>query len=221
MATQFTVQHGDVLEVPSDLLLLKYAGSFCGAGEQVATVLLERKLCSHMDIRPGPDDFAIVETAGAIAPVRVLFLGTKAPDVFDYEHMRHFGRRAVQVLARQRLGVETLTTTVHGVRYGLDAGESLRNLMDGLQAGLAAEENLALSRIVFVERDPRRARVLSGLLPGVREELKESAGAPQAASSMRAKAPDPDLTRSAAAPVAEAPARPVRVPDRAAPPKRP
>ena len=59
--TRFLVEEGNVLDVPSDLLLLKYAQSFYGADEAVATRLISAGVCNRGQLQPAPADFVVVE----------------------------------------------------------------------------------------------------------------------------------------------------------------
>jgi len=95
MLPEFRVEHDDVLKVPSDLLLLKYAQSFYGADGRVASVLEKSGARLLRDLHPSPDEFVIVETRGAIAASRVMFLGTPPLNVFSYAQMRHFAARSI------------------------------------------------------------------------------------------------------------------------------
>jgi hypothetical protein len=78
----------------------------------------------------------LLETGQAIAAKRTLFLGTPRLHDFRYREMTQFARRAIKVIDENRLPIQTLTTTVHGVGYGLDVAESLRALLL-FSAGLA------------------------------------------------------------------------------------
>jgi hypothetical protein len=178
MPSEFSVKQDDITKVGSDLLLLKYAKSFHGADLAVANLLFSAGICAERDIRPRPDEFVIVETKKVIAPSRVMFLGTPGLGDFNYGRMRRFASRAIEVLATEELPVRTLTTTVHGVNYGLDASESLQNLVRGFQDGLARFPNCLVEKIAFVERRERTARILTSALeslyPG-RAEPRERA----------------------------------------------
>lgn len=91
--TEFAVKAGDVAEVPSDLLLLKYAQASYGADAAVASRLISAHLCSADEIKPTPGDFVVIETQGTIACKRVLFLGTPPLRSFTYNEMEVFARR--------------------------------------------------------------------------------------------------------------------------------
>jgi hypothetical protein len=164
---EIAVQCADIASVPADLLLLKHAQSLNGADQSVAARLAEHGICRESDIAPAVGDYFLVETGGAIAARRTLFLGTPRLRDFRYPEMTQFARRAIWVIGEKRLPVRTLTTTVHGVVYGLDVAEALRALILGFQQGLAAGPLPQLEKIIFVERNARRCEQLQTLLQGV------------------------------------------------------
>ncbi len=168
MATKFTVQQNDITELPSDLLLLKYAKGFHGGDLVVANLLAASGACTEAELSPRPDGFAIVETGGAIAPRRVMFVGTPALRDFSYDQMHRFAVRAIEILAQKRLPVTVLTTTIHGVNYGLDASESLQSLVRGFQQGLAEHPDCRINEIAFVEKRERTARIIKAALDSLR-----------------------------------------------------
>src|ERR1700746_1607383 len=133
MATKFSVQQNDITTLPSDLLLLKHAKGFHGGDFAVATLLTNAGTCTEAEISPRPDDYIIIEAGKALAPARVMFVGTPPLWDFSYNHMHHFGARAIEILSQESLHVRLMTTTIHGVNYGLDASESLQSLVRGFQ----------------------------------------------------------------------------------------
>lgn len=161
---EFAVKEGDVVREPSDLLLLKYARGFHGADQAVASRLISAGVCAEAELRPAPGDFVVLETKGTIAPKRVLFLGTPALLSFNYNEMEMFARQAVEKIADLNLPVQLLTTTVHGIGYGLDGGEALQRLVLGFQGGLSEHELKAIERITFLTLDKREERMLSSVL---------------------------------------------------------
>jgi hypothetical protein len=167
MPIEISVQCADVASVPSDLLVLKHAQNFYGADQSVAARLLAHGVCREEEISPADGEHVLLETGEAIAAERTLFLGTPRLRAFRYREMTQFARRAVESIARERLPVQTLTTTVHGAGYGLDVAEALRALIFGFQQGLATSPLPKLQRIIFVERNKRRCELLQGLLEGV------------------------------------------------------
>jgi len=159
--TEFSVQLGDVLDVPSDLLLLKHAQHFFGADEAVARQLVSERLCSEADLRVKPGNFVIIDTQEAIAPKRVMFLGTPPLHDFTYDEMREFAQKAIEKLASLDLRINTLTTTVHGTGYGLDGGESLQQLVKGFDEGLKKWKQVPVEKIIFVTLGKRAKRMLT------------------------------------------------------------
>lgn len=162
--TEFAVKEGDVVEVPSDLLLLKYAQAFYGADAAVASRLMSAHLCSDAEIRPTPGDFVVIETQGTIASKRVLFLGTPPRRSFTYNEMEVFARRAVEKIMDLGLPAQVLTTTVHGTGYGLDGGEALQRLVRGFREGLSKHKVTAIERITFLTLSEREERMLNAAL---------------------------------------------------------
>ncbi len=167
MSIQICVQCADIANVAADVMLLKHAGSFYGADQSVVARLTERDLCRESDISPAEGAFVLLDTGKVLAASRVLFVGT--PDLyhFGYREMTRFARRAIEVMAGREIPVRTLTTTVHGVGYGLDMAEALRSLVFGFQQGLATAHLPQLEKIIFVELSSRRCELLQTLLQGV------------------------------------------------------
>jgi hypothetical protein len=167
MAIEISVQCADVTSIPADLLLLKYAQNFYGADAAVAARLTERGICHEADISPAKGEYALIDSAAAVAAARTIFLGTPRLRDFRYREMTQFARRAVEIICQRRLPVRRLLTTVHGAGYGLDIAEALRSMIFGFQQGLAAAPLPQLEKIVFAERNPRRCELLQSLLEGV------------------------------------------------------
>jgi hypothetical protein len=167
MSIEIAVQCADIVNVVSDLLLLKHARNFYGADQAVAARLTERGVCQESNISPAIGEHVLLDTSAGIAATRTLFMGTPKLREFRYREMKQFARRAIELIAEARLPVRTLTTTVHGVGYGLDVAESLRSMIFGFQQGLATSPLPQLQKIIFVERNARRCELLQTLLEGV------------------------------------------------------
>lgn len=172
--TEFAVQEGDVAAVASDLLLLKYAQSFYGADAAVATLLVSSRVSSYEEISPAPGEFAVVETRGALAPARAMFVGTPPLRSFSYDEMHRFAGRAIEKIADLGLNVRTITTTVHGTGYGLDGGEALQRLVRGFREGLIKHNLTGIRKIIFLTLGERAARMLQTTL----ETMEAHEGAP-------------------------------------------
>jgi hypothetical protein len=162
--TEYQVKLADVTKEPSDLLLLKHAQAFYGADKVVASALISAGICKEPELHLEPGHYAVFETKGVIAPARVMFLGTPQLYSFTYEEMQRFARRAVEVIAQERIPAVVMTTTVHGTGYGLDGGESLQRLVRGFEAGLAAAPSAGLGKVIFATLGEREVRTLSAIL---------------------------------------------------------
>jgi len=164
MSLQVSVSKDDVTSAAADVLLLKHAQRFYGADEAVALRLVRAGVCSEADLVPAEGQYRLVDAGGAIGARRVLLVSTPALFDFRYTEMRHFARKAIEILSRQKFPIETLGTTVHGAGYGLDIEESLRALLFGFQQGLTTHPIPALKKIAFIERNARRYDALSHAL---------------------------------------------------------
>ena len=164
---EFSIKVGDVMEEPSDLLLLKYAQASYGVDSAVKSRLISAGLSVEDDLRPSPGDFVVIETKGTIAPKRVMFLGTPHLQGFDYDEMEMFTCRAIEKIADLGLTVNILTTTIHGTGYGLDGGEALQRLIQGFWNGLSKPKPRAIERITFLTLEKREERMLSSVLRGI------------------------------------------------------
>lgn len=185
----YEVRIGDVADVESDLLLLKHAQKFYGADGAIASRLLASGICADGDLAVSPGRFALVETGGAIAPSRVMFLGTPRLPEFGYREMQQFARKFIAVVGQEKLPVRTVTTTVHGPGYGLDSGESLQCLIRGFEEGFAEAPPLALERIVFLTRSAREQRTLLAALASLQRPQRVAADSDDARQITGRRAP--------------------------------
>lgn len=171
------VQHGDALEFPSDVLLLKYANGLHGADRAVFDRLYPHAVtfddetdeytldASHRGILPKPDGYRFVSTQGRISPPECLVLGVGPLRSFEYEAMRRFGRRGIEALAGERPQAEVMSAPISGPGFGLDELESLKALVAGfVDAITAGDLPASLERVVIVERSGGRARRLRDAL---------------------------------------------------------
>lgn len=181
MTLQVSVVKDDVTDIQADVLLLKYAQRLYGADEAVALRLFRPGTGFEEDLDPEPGEYRLWTTEKWIGAKRTLFIGTPRLGEFRYPQMRQFARRAIEILAAEKVPVKTLATTVHGAGYGLDIEEALRSLIFGFQQGLTTHPLTDLKQIVFVERNARRFEVLQHALEDV--ELVLPNAQPHAAKS--------------------------------------
>lgn len=147
-----TIQRGDIMQVESDVVALKYAQKFYGPDRQVADWLMTQGGFTPDQLMPAVDQHRLVNTEGNIAARRALFVGTVTSRNFDYKVVRRLAAQTLAALAKELPNTEHLTTTVHGIGFGLDESEVMRaqfaGYLDAIDAGYYPE---SLRRITVVE----------------------------------------------------------------------
>lgn len=152
----FTVEQGDILSRPGDVIALKHADALYGVDE----VVYKKMLAAGREAPRLPKiyGFTLHPTLGTTAATNVLFVGVEPLRGFGYEQIRSFGERVLTSLAGSLPSTKTLLLTVHGPGYGLDEVEAfsaeLSGLLDAITSGDYPE---SLKDIIFVERNPGRA----------------------------------------------------------------
>lgn len=159
------VVNSDIRDVMADVVVLKYAQGFHGADAAVAATLPSR---TQRQIAPHSGEHTLVKSDGELAAESVLFLGVLPLFRFDYDQIRLFAKRALQIVAEELPHARTLAMTVHGVGYGLDEREAFLAQLAGL--GEVATRFPQLERVTIVEKSASRARRLRALLDEVRKE---------------------------------------------------
>ena len=96
-----------------------------------------------------------------------MILGTFPIQSFDYDEVHRFARRAIEGIEEAGIDVPHLATTLQGVGFGLDAGESAQSLVLGFLEGLRAVQRSSVKRISIVERNDRLVRVIHDSLEQV------------------------------------------------------
>lgn len=162
-----TVEQGDALQLPADVLALKYADHLYGV-DLVAVLTLDTAGLRASDRLPKKDDFCLIASQGALAAQSVLFLAVGDLYVFDYGRIRDFGRRVISLLARHAPDTRHVCLTLHGTGYGLDEAEAFKAELAGLFDAISADDYPPyLERITIVELDEGRAERLSALLGSI------------------------------------------------------
>ena len=158
---EIEVEVSDICDVAADVVVLKHAQSFFGADAVVAATLTQdSKRALH--ITPAPGDFALVPTSGRIAAPQVVFVGVAPLFRFDYQEIRAFASRALEIVAAELPDAEHIAMTMHGVGYGLDEREAFLAQIAGLLE--TAPTAPTVRKVTIAERDPGRARRLSAIL---------------------------------------------------------
>lgn len=110
------------------------------------------------------DDYVLINCDSVIHPHSVLVIGTGPLSAFGYPEMKRFAERAINIISEHNIPVKRLTTTIHGAGYGLDAEESLLQLVQGFHDGLTLDNAPSIQDIIFVELEPRKAQLLTTAL---------------------------------------------------------
>ncbi|HYJ85040.1 MAG TPA: hypothetical protein VEW46_03155 [Pyrinomonadaceae bacterium] len=163
MTYRILVENAEITGFHCDVLVLKYAQGFHGADRRVANLIYPED--AHLRIRPRPNDYTLLPSNQKLAAPRVLFVGVPSLSEFDYEQIRMFSKRSLEILSRELPQTTHVAMTIHGVGYGLDERESflaqIAGVLDAFQRWLVPT---GLQRITFVERDAERAARLKTLL---------------------------------------------------------
>ncbi|HEX6596028.1 MAG TPA: hypothetical protein VF045_03785 [Acidimicrobiales bacterium] len=156
------VRHGDVLDTPADVLLLKYAERHYGADLAAHRRLASKGIDSPP---PPPGGYSFVRTGGALAAAEILTIAVGPLGSFEYEEIRQFGSDALRILASERPSVRVLAGPIHGPGTGLDEVEAVKSLVAGFVDEITGGDAPAgLERIVIVERNLSRVRWLQPVI---------------------------------------------------------
>jgi hypothetical protein len=158
---QIVIETTDIRDVAADVVVLKHAQSFYGADAVVAATLTQDPRRT-LEVSPAPGDFALVDSAHNLASPHVLFVGVSPLSHFEYQEIRAFANRTIEIIARELPATEHLAMTMHGVGYGLDEREAFLSQIAGLWE--AASRLPALRKVTIAERNQARARRLQALL---------------------------------------------------------
>ena len=162
-SVEFTVEGGDVMTFDADVLVLKHAQEFYGADEAVALKLQEAGV-SVKKLTPKIGEHVYLDSHGSVRAAHVLFVGTPTLFEFDYDDIRKFSAKALEVLAEKSPGAKRVAMTIHGVGYGLDetaaAKAQFAGLWDALNGGNVPR---ALETISLIDINPERVKRLREL----------------------------------------------------------
>ncbi|MBN8908212.1 MAG: hypothetical protein J0H99_16605, partial [Rhodospirillales bacterium] len=153
--TEIKVVAGDILAVPADVLVLKFAGARYGVDETVATIL---EAWQPRPLKEGESQL-VEHTSSRIRAQKVLFIGVADLHNFRYREIREFGREIISVGSRLASSPEIIATTLHGTNYGLDEQEAFLALYQGIIDGLA-EFDHRIKEVLIVEREASLAKRL-------------------------------------------------------------
>ena len=151
------MEAGDITAVHTDVIVLKYARDFHGADLAVATLLIEGGLSAEA-LQPDVGERRLLRGLSRLGAPQVLMVGTPSLGQFRYAAIREFAYASLHHLAREAPDTTSVAFTIHGPGYGLDEGEALQSLVNGLLD--AHGQRLTprrLERVVVVEKRESRA----------------------------------------------------------------
>lgn len=167
MKIEFLVACRDALTYESDVLVLKYAQARWGLDDDVARILVSNGVATDTQLSPARGFFAIVDSRRLLGAPHAMFLGTFPVQSFDYDEVSRFARRAIEGVAEADVNAKHIATTLHGIGFGLDAGECAQSLVVGFLEGLRAVHGSTVQRISIVDRNPRLIGIITRSLEQV------------------------------------------------------
>jgi hypothetical protein len=191
-AISLDVTVADIVEYPTDVLALKFAGGLYGADQAVAYALDTDANALGKKI-PSTWQSVLLPPNEQVAAKQILFVNVGDLFRFDYEGIREFARRVLNTLARSTPATRHLAMTIHGVGYGLDETEALQSQLAGyLDAIDERQYPPGLEQITLVERNPLRAErlrtIVETTIPGSSVELSPPSDDTQRSSTIEAAA---------------------------------
>lgn len=156
MSIEISAQRGDLQQFACDLFVLKYAGASYGADRAVAEALGR-----SVEVEAG--QHKVFTTNGRVAATEVLVLGVGPLGQFEYREIEQFGKRAIEIIARERPRATSAALTIHGAGYGLDQLAAIDSLLRGLRSGASTLPHTL--NVTIVEREEKRFEALRRLLP--------------------------------------------------------
>lgn len=159
-----TVACADAISFEADILALKHAQALYGVDEAVV-LTLESNGNEVRKLLPPPAGFRILSSKDLLGVHSVLFIGVKDLRSFNYQQIRGFAQRVLNILAGQAPGTRHVGLTLHGPGYGLDESEAFKAEVAGLLDAIAEKDYPeSLEQITIIERNRARADRLSKLL---------------------------------------------------------
>ena len=162
-AVEFTVEEGDITTFDADVVILKHAQDFYGADAAVALKLRETGV-NLEKLTPKLGEHVYLNSRGSVRAAHVLFIGTPRLFEFDYDDIRKFSAKALEILAEESSEVRRIAMTIHGVGYGLDETAAAHAQFTGLWDALSrGDMPPALQTISLIDIRAERVRRLREL----------------------------------------------------------
>ena len=168
MPIQFSVIEGNALNYKTDVLALKYAQYPYGVDRAVINIFSDQ-ISNFQDGLPKIGDIYMVSSNELIGSEQIMFVGVNPLFQFGYKELREFSFKILSKLSN-REDIKTISTTLHGVGFGLDETEAFESEIVGFHdAILKGLYPKSLEEIIFIEnrrdRVIRLTTILSSILP--------------------------------------------------------
>ncbi|MBI1329572.1 MAG: hypothetical protein GC166_06680 [Alphaproteobacteria bacterium] len=158
-----SIVKGDICQVDSEVMVLKFAQAHYGADSIVADILRSNgKLRKSLKLAAG--EVAEFEGTKGITANCILFIGTRALADFSYRDVEEFGYRAVHAVTRERPHARSMSLTFHGPGFGLDEAEAGRALVTGIINAFRGYRDHKIRNISVVEMNAARVQRVSQVL---------------------------------------------------------
>jgi hypothetical protein len=177
---EFSIEQGDITSFDADVLALKYALSFHGADQLVASRLIAAGIAEDA-LKPPFGEYRYLSSKGAVRAGHALLVGVGRLQSFGYQQIQQFAADVLRTLASEAPTTRSLAMTIHGPGYGLDEIEAATSQFAGyLDAITAGKLPGALEQIVIVERNADRVQRLRAAFDDYLPTLKGVTRLPKA-----------------------------------------
>ncbi|PJF26879.1 MAG: hypothetical protein CUN52_15255, partial [Phototrophicales bacterium] len=113
------LQQGYVQNIPADVLVLKFSGTFQGASAQIFEALKQFGVKVSIDVLKSEyGAYQLLDSNGAILAPKVLYISTPFLRNFKYADLTTFIKRAFSLLRQHHPDVHHIAMTIHGVKFG-------------------------------------------------------------------------------------------------------
>lgn len=152
------LQQGYVQNIPADVLVLKFSGTFQGASAQIFEALKQFGVKVSIDVLKSEyGAYQLLDSNGAILAPKVLYISTPFLRNFKYADLTTFIKRAFSLLRQHHPDVHHIAMTIHGVKFGLDEREAFVTQMNAIfDAVLSGDAPPHLEQVSIIETDAAR-----------------------------------------------------------------
>ncbi|MCL4256367.1 MAG: hypothetical protein KJ043_21595, partial [Anaerolineae bacterium] len=149
---------GFVQNIPADVLVLKFSGTFHGASAQVFEALKQFGAKVSIDVLKSEyGAYQLLDSNGATLAPKVLYVSTPLLRNFKYADLTAFIKRSFALLKEQTPDIRHIAMTIHGVKFGLDEREAFITQMNAIfETVIAGDAPPNLEQVSIIETDSSR-----------------------------------------------------------------